>query len=83
MASAADAENGAPKSQDSVIEQQHGNVDEPRRNLSSVDYYLAKLDARGAVEIRGSIPVPFEDRAVTQYFNIFSLWFCLSCNPLP
>lgn len=83
MALPSDLENGSPKLQESVREQQHGDIDEPKNKQSMLDHYLSKIDARGTVEMRGSIPVPLEDRVVTQYFNIFSLWFCLSCNPLP
>ncbi|KAF2016684.1 hypothetical protein BU24DRAFT_492727 [Aaosphaeria arxii CBS 175.79] len=55
----------------------------PTTRFSLLDTYLAKLDSRGAVEMRGCMPVPIEERTVTQYINIFSLWFCMSCNPLP
>ncbi|KAF1943343.1 hypothetical protein EJ02DRAFT_343491 [Clathrospora elynae] len=41
------------------------------------------LEKRGDVEFRGCTPVPFEERQETQYSNIFTLWFCMSCNPLP
>lgn len=44
---------------------------------------LKFLEQRGDVELRGSIPVPYEDRTDTNYFSIFTLWFCVSCNPLP
>ena len=51
--------------------------------LGGINGFLSKLSSRGGVELRGSIPVPYEERTVTQYINIFSLWFCMSCNPLP
>ncbi|KAF2688975.1 hypothetical protein K458DRAFT_440425 [Lentithecium fluviatile CBS 122367] len=41
------------------------------------------LERCGGVELRGSTPVPYLERTVTQYWNMFSLWFCMSCNPLP
>ncbi|KAF1844622.1 uncharacterized protein K460DRAFT_376280 [Cucurbitaria berberidis CBS 394.84] len=41
------------------------------------------LEKRGDVELRGCTPVPYDQRNETKYFNIFTLWFCLSCNPLP
>jgi hypothetical protein len=44
---------------------------------------LSMLDSQGKVELRGSTPVPYEERTVTRYLDIFSLWFCMSCNPLP
>ncbi|KAH7073984.1 permease for cytosine/purines, uracil, thiamine, allantoin-domain-containing protein [Paraphoma chrysanthemicola] len=44
---------------------------------------LSILETRGDVELRGCTPVPYEDRTETNYFNIFTLWFCMSCNPLP
>lgn len=58
------------------------NVGEQNR-LGGFNGFLSKLASRGGVELRGSIPVPYEERTVTQYINIFSLWFCMSCNPLP
>jgi hypothetical protein len=45
--------------------------------------FLDFLERRGDVEIRGCTPVPYDDRKETNYFKIFTLWFCLSCNPLP
>lgn len=44
---------------------------------------MSVLEKRGDVEFRGCTPVPYEDRTETNYFNIFTLWFCMSCNPLP
>ena len=41
------------------------------------------LEKRGDVELRGCTPVPYDQRNETNYFNIFTLWFCVSCNPLP
>ncbi|ORX94820.1 permease for cytosine/purines, uracil, thiamine, allantoin-domain-containing protein [Clohesyomyces aquaticus] len=58
------------------------NVGEQAK-LGGLNGFLAKLASRGGVELRGANPVPYEERTVTQYLNIFSLWFCMSCNPLP
>jgi hypothetical protein len=44
---------------------------------------LSFLEKKGDVELRGCTPVPYEDRRETQYSKIFTLWFCMSCNPLP
>jgi hypothetical protein len=44
---------------------------------------LGFLEKKGDVELRGCTPVPYEDRRETQYSKIFTLWFCMSCNPLP
>lgn len=44
---------------------------------------LDKLGQRGDVEFGGCTPVPYEQRQETNYFNIFTLWFSMSCNPLP
>jgi hypothetical protein len=41
------------------------------------------LEKRGDVELRGCTPVPYEERKETNYSKIFTLWFCMSCNPLP
>lgn len=54
-----------------------------KRRFGALDGILSKLASRGSVELRGSTPVPYEERTVTQYFDIFSLWFCMSCNLLP
>jgi hypothetical protein len=51
--------------------------------LGGINGFIARLSKRGQVELRGAIPVPYEERTMTQYINIFSLWFCMSCNPLP
>lgn len=45
--------------------------------------FLNLLETRGDVELRGSTPVPYEERTETKYLNIFTLWFSMSCNPLP
>jgi hypothetical protein len=44
---------------------------------------LSKLQERGDVELRGCTPIPYNERTETRYFNIFTLWFSMSCNPLP
>ncbi|KAK1912200.1 hypothetical protein P3342_009800 [Pyrenophora teres f. teres] len=44
---------------------------------------LSFLEKKGDVEVRGCTPVPYEDRTETSYSKIFTLWFCMSCNPLP
>ena len=41
------------------------------------------LEKRQDVELRGCTPVPYDQRKETDYFSIFTLWFCVSCNPLP
>jgi hypothetical protein len=41
------------------------------------------LASKGDIELGGCQPVPYEDRTETNYFNIFTLWFSMSCNPLP
>jgi len=71
--------------QDGGLEKRDGAVytsnDESRN--SSLLSILEILEKRGGVELRGCTPVPYENRTVTQYWNIFSLWFCMSCNLLP
>lgn len=44
---------------------------------------LDLLARRGDVELQGAMPVPYDERTETNYLNIFTLWFCMSCNPLP
>ncbi|KAH4404770.1 hypothetical protein HBH92_187940 [Parastagonospora nodorum] len=44
---------------------------------------VSVLKKRGDVEFRGCTPIPYEERTETNYFNIFTLWFSMSCNPLP
>ena len=46
-------------------------------------HIVKMLEKRGDVEVRGATPVPADMRNETKYFNIFTLWFCVSCNPLP
>jgi hypothetical protein len=55
-----------------------------RTKLGSLNGFLEALRSRGGqVELRGATPVPYEERTVTNYLDIFTLWFCMSCNPLP
>ena len=51
--------------------------------LGGLDGLLNLLAKRGDVELQGAMPVPYDERTETNYFNIFTLWFCMSCNPLP
>lgn len=44
---------------------------------------LSVLEERGKVEFRGCTPIAIEDRTEANYTNIFTLWFSMSCNPLP
>jgi hypothetical protein len=50
---------------------------------SSLLSILEVLEKRAGVELRGCQPVPWDKRTVTQYVNIFTLWFSMSCNLLP
>ncbi|KAF9731787.1 Purine-cytosine permease fcyB 4 [Paraphaeosphaeria minitans] len=50
---------------------------------SSLLSILDVLEKRAGVELRGCQPVPWDKRTVTQYANIFTLWFSMSCNLLP
>ena len=59
----------------------YGSGDESR--TSSLLSILEVLEKRAGVELRGCQPVPYEKRTVTQYSNIFTLWFSMSCNLLP
>lgn len=45
--------------------------------------FISVLEKRGDIEFKGCTPVPYEERTETNYFSIFTLWFCMSCNPLP
>lgn len=56
---------------------------ETKRRHGGIKGLLSMLASQGKVELRGSTPVPYEERTVTRYLDIFSLWFCMSCNPLP
>jgi hypothetical protein len=44
---------------------------------------MSMLDERADVELRGCTPIPCEERTETNFINIFTLWFSMSCNPLP
>lgn len=54
-----------------------------RGKASKLGGLLGLLAKRGDVELQGATPVPYDERTETNYFNIFTLWFCMSCNPLP
>jgi hypothetical protein len=41
------------------------------------------LEKKGDVELRGCTPVPVEERKEEEFRNVFTLWFSMSCNPLP
>jgi hypothetical protein len=41
------------------------------------------LEKKGDVELRGCTPVPYEERKEEEFRNVFTLWFSMSCNPLP
>lgn len=43
---------------------------------------LYSILASGRVEERGMVPVPYEERKSTRYFNVFSIWFCMNFNIL-
>lgn len=59
----------------------YASGDESRTN--SLLSILEVLEKRAGVELRGCQPVPYDKRTVTQYLNIFTLWFSMSCNLLP
>ena len=66
------------------VEQQHGDVTVGKHErVGGWRGVLSFLEKKGDVELRGCTPVPYEDRTETQYSKIFTLWFCMSCNPLP
>jgi hypothetical protein len=56
---------------------------ETKSRYGGIRGLLSMLASQGKVELRGSTPVPYEERTVRRYLDIFSLWFCMSCNPLP
>lgn len=39
--------------------------------------------ALGGVELQGFAPIVPEERKETRYFNVFSIWFCMSLNLTP
>lgn len=43
----------------------------------------AQAGLLAGVEVRGMSPVPPEERTVTRYSNVFSIWFCISVSLLP
>jgi hypothetical protein len=45
--------------------------------------FLYKAALGTGLEVRGVTPVPLSERTVTQYFNVFSIWFCISVSLLP
>jgi hypothetical protein len=85
----ADIENGAPETHSGQRFEAEAKQQIPEgsggktHGLGAINGLLAKVAQHGAVELGGSVPVPYKERTVTQYVNIFSLWFSLSCNLLP
>lgn len=43
---------------------------------------LHRILSYGRVEERGAVPVPFEERVSTRYFNVFTIWFSMNVNIL-
>ncbi|KAI0863489.1 permease for cytosine/purines, uracil, thiamine, allantoin-domain-containing protein [Xylaria cubensis] len=60
-----------------------GNVidDGPVASRGLKGTVLGYLSA-GSVELRGVLPVPLEERTLTQYSTYFSIWFCMNVNVL-
>ncbi|PVH98444.1 hypothetical protein DM02DRAFT_615792 [Periconia macrospinosa] len=56
---------------------------ERESHFSGLKSLLSRLEHHGGIEVKGAIPVPYEERKITQYWHVFSLWFCMSCNMLP
>ncbi|KAJ9144533.1 Purine-cytosine permease fcyB 4 [Pleurostoma richardsiae] len=54
----------------------------PRPGVSRRLAPLYRLLAAGQIEERGVVPVPFEERTSTRYWNAFSIWFCMNVNIL-
>jgi hypothetical protein len=82
MIAASEEERGTikvGKENTSDTEVHHGKA--PR--VGGLNGLLNLLAKRGDVELQGANPVPCDERTETNYFNIFTLWFCMSCNPLP
>ncbi|KAF4120870.1 Purine-cytosine permease or related protein [Geosmithia morbida] len=44
---------------------------------------VTKVLGIGAVELRGAVPIPVEERTCTSFLNIGTLWFCMNANMLP
>jgi hypothetical protein len=44
---------------------------------------MTLVKKRGDIEARGCTPIPYGERVQTNYLSIFTLWFSMSCNPLP
>jgi hypothetical protein len=72
--------NGAVAEKPTVAPQDEPAAHEESSKWSRLTRALAQ---KGDVELQGCIPIPHEDRTETNYLNIFTLWFSMSCNPLP
>jgi hypothetical protein len=56
----------------------------PRRRAGGWKGIIKRVfGGRGDSKFDGCTPITYEDRTETKYFNIFTLWFSMSCNPLP
>lgn len=52
------------------------------QSLSRRKVWLSRAVAWG-VEVRGTTPVPLEERTDSRFINVFFVWFTMSTNLLP
>ncbi|KAF2845375.1 purine-cytosine permease FCY21 [Plenodomus tracheiphilus IPT5] len=87
MAVANDVESSKAHSEDTkpvpITTQEKETTEGKQARVGGLRGLLDLLEKRGDVELRGSTPVPYDERTETNYLNIFTLWFSMSCNPLP
>ncbi|KAF2818557.1 hypothetical protein CC86DRAFT_375758 [Ophiobolus disseminans] len=83
MASSADFEIGRTRSEKEMDPKSDVVREGDQTKTGRWRRMMGVLEERADVELRGCTPVPYEDRTETNYFSIFTLWFCMSCNPLP
>jgi hypothetical protein len=84
MADMHGVQGGPPHKKEMKLGESNGEVMEGKQaRARGRRGILSVLEERGDVEFRGCTPIPYEERTETNYFNIFTLWFSMSCNPLP
>jgi len=84
MADMHGAQGGAPHEKEMKLDNPDAQISEGRREKSKGwRGIVSVLQERSDIEFRGCTPIPYEERTETNCFNIFTLWFSMSCNPLP
>jgi hypothetical protein len=83
MTESHDAEGGTSLKEEMRLGEPNAEVTEGKQARARGWRGIMSVLEERDVELRGCTPIPHEERTETNYFNIFTLWFSMSCNPLP